>query len=337
MSTNQPNNQSNLNRNQKSKRNNNNRSNNRRIRNRRRQTKRNRGRSWIYPVPVAYASRSSVISNLSTRNGKTYLEFSEAFPVTRHAADLFDFILPMTPTKWTGTRTAAITSTYSDARPVSISFHFYPSVSTSVSGSYAVGTYFAGNSVRIDTRLAAMSALPATNGGFMQTIWRPGSARVGLGSNLRANNFPMADLCEDDIPFWVVITSAIESNITNLGTLVIRGKLHLHNPITRTEQIPSGNNISLAIQDRPDHQGQKMLIALRDSLVIPTQIGKDYFFTAASNLLNTNGEILSRALQFFKAQLFETTQTQYHFSVDPLFANIINKLGTFIGRVPENF
>lgn len=49
-------------------------------------------------------------------------------------------VIPSNPAYWTGTRVASIASTYSNYRPIRMSFHYVPQVSVTTPGTVVMGT-----------------------------------------------------------------------------------------------------------------------------------------------------------------------------------------------------
>lgn len=181
--------------------------------------------------PTGYGSTVRAMSHLvQHKDGSATLEIQEIFPIigTRPGVS---FMLPATPTKWAGTRAQTLASTYTSFRPLSFELIYVPIVSAGTGGYVSIGTVFDGTRLpdgATDDTLAR--ALAATNGGFVTAGWTPASSKVALGRNLRANTFPLYDVQDDDIPFWIVSNS----NVTKPGYIVIRSRMTLHNPASAT-------------------------------------------------------------------------------------------------------
>lgn len=183
-------------------------------------------RTLVHSLPAAYAmSASSNTKIRQNRDGSATLVVQEIFQIQSERNGL-TFMLPANPTKWIGTRAQQLSATYTSFRPLSFEIGYCPVTGTSTSGFVAVGTVFDGARIPSGSDQDLARSLSATNGGFITTMWQPASRRVALGKNLRANTFPLYDVQDDDIPFWVVASGSQ----ANQGFIVIRCRMTLHNP-----------------------------------------------------------------------------------------------------------
>lgn len=213
---------------------------------RRRQRRRNRGFSSI-PIPAGFAS--SAVPDFrfrQNRDGSVQAVATEVFPVNLGIDQGLDFIIPATPTKWIATRSQMLASAYSSFRPTKLALAWVPNVGTSVNGSVAVGTVFDGVRMVSGSNLEMMRAVAASNGGFTTPVWAPCASHVRLGTNLRANTFPLFDCDGDDIPFWIVISSDLDSRELG-GFLKIEMEFSLHNPLVKPGEILAGTGDGAAV------------------------------------------------------------------------------------------
>lgn len=297
-----------------------------------------RGRSYF--IPAAYRTDLSTNASINVLNGRTTLFSREIFPIVKSENEIFDLMIPMTPTKWTGTRTSALASTYQSFRPLYVSISFMPTNGTSTAGSLAVGTLWDGNSSDINSRTAAITQLPSMNGGFLTSLYTRCSRRVGLGTSLRANTFPTGDINSDDIPFWIICTCD-SGNITNNGTvgnLVVTSRFALHNAINRSVSSTGALNIPATIQKEAAQTPTYSILKVAKNVVSSIlSEGRDYWFTFPRYVLNGQSEPLLRPLQFLTAELFNTTTTDYEFKLDVDFDPITTCRTYLMGSNEQNF
>lgn len=316
--------------------NNNNNNSNRQSRRRPSRRQRRRGRMRTRRAPVNTGMTMNTGASLRQRNGKTQLITREMFPIHYHPSQMFDFALPFTPTKWAGTRSAILTSTYTSFRPKSVLLHYQPCVATTQAGTISMGTCFDGASIAFTDRQAAITALPSTNAGINTAIWSKVTRGVSLSTALRANTFPTSNVNEDDIPFWILISCASNLNDGDLiGNLTIESRIFLHNPITRANPSIAANNIPATITHVANPPSTSLSIA--KSLVPQVlAIGKDYFLAANSNLKNLQDNVITRAISYFTGQLINDNDDTYTMVLDSNFASAAPYV-TLLGSATENF
>lgn len=284
-------------------------------------------------IPVAYGYSNSNYARLQSSPSGAVLSSREIFPVTATTAGL-SYMLPMTPTKWSGTRTCALAYTYASHRPLKVRVYWEPAVSTSTPGSIAIGTVFAGARLPNDTDSwsSVSRSLAATNGGFISTIWDHHSREIVTGTNLRANQFPLYEVSPDDIPFWICLaTSATEGMI---GYLVVETVFSLKNPLSGSMSQPiTGAGMMDFVHSSEDNTTQ--IILPQNFFNKLLNVGQDLLFTTGRNLFNTAGGIINSVLSPFVAKLKSVQAATYTFDVDNNF-NTQTALGYVIG-LSSNF
>lgn len=290
-------------------------------------------RSTRKTVPVAYTRTTSAYATLrNSRDGSATLSTREIFPVVSQPAGL-SLMIPMTPTKWSSTRSASLAQTYASHRPLRCMIAWEPAVGTSTSGSIAVGTVFAGARLPSDSDNfnSIGSALTATNGGFMTSVWNPSIKAINLGRNLRANQFPLFEVSPDDIPFWICVATSDTSG-TQLGYLIVETTFTLRNPLVGSISAPviGSANVSITHSD----QGATTMSVPKSKFNKVLNVGADYAWAFAKNLVSVSGALITSILSPIIARLSSATDADYVFSVD---SNIGTQqaLGYVIGQSPN--
>lgn len=291
----------------------------------------NRPRRTRIPVALGYATTN--YARLKAAPSGAILSSREIFPVTAQKAGL-SYALPMTPSKWSGTRTCALSYTYASHRPLKVRVYWEPAVSTSTPGSVAIGTVFAGARLPNDSDSwsSISRSLAASNGGFICTIWDHHSRIVETGRNLRANQFPLYEVSPDDIPFWICLaTSSTEGMI---GYLVVETVFSLKNPLSgsMSQPITGAGQVSIS---HDDSQNTSSMTVSQSFFNKALQVGQDLLFTTASNLKNVAGNVMTSILSPFVGQVKSITSDSYVFNVDNNFATQ-QALGYVIG-MSSNF
>lgn len=291
----------------------------------------NRPRRTRIPVALGYATTN--YARLKAAPSGAILSSREIFPVTAQKAGL-SYALPMTPTKWSGTRTCALAYTYSSHRPLKVRVYWEPAVSTATPGSVAIGSVFAGARLPNDSDSwsSISRSLAASNGGFICTIWDHHSRIVETGRNLRANQFPLYEVSPDDIPFWICLaTSSTEGMI---GYLVVETVFSLKNPLSgsMSQPITGAGQVSIS---HDDAQNTSTMTVNQSFFNKALQVGQDLLFTSASNLKNVAGNVMTSILSPFVGQVKSITTDSYVFNVDNNFATQ-QALGYVIG-MSSNF
>lgn len=208
------------------------------------------------------------------------------------------FILPICPTKWSGTRTQVLASTYTAHRPLELQIRWVPSVSTSTPGMVAVGTVFDGARINLSgTFDADCRTLAATNGGVVSTVWKPTTTKINLKRNLRANNFPLYEVSDDDIPLWVVcVNSVVQEGV--IGQLMVRAKFTLRNPAMNASIPTSWSGVATLTRS-----GEETTMKIDGQLEPKPSLGNMYNFAFGKNLLDDSGTTIAQALQAVSAQV----------------------------------
>lgn len=282
-------------------------------------------------IPVAYSMRASAHAEIRVTDTSASLTSVEIFPISKQTVGC-SLMLPMSPTKWTGTRTAVLASTYDSFRPLSCSVSWEPAVPTSTSGSIALGTVFAGCRLPSDDSWSSLSSsLAATNGGFVATVWDHASSTISLQKNLRANLFPLYNIDPDDIPFWICVAS--NSSVDQpLGYLVVKTKFTLRNPAVPGTAPPVSGSGEFTFTD---DSGKTKLTVAKSVVNKVLNVGQDIVFAFARRLLNRSGQPMSSILDTVLGHLIGTTDTAYQFAVDNTIA-AQTALGYVVG-VSTNF
>lgn len=287
-------------------------------------------------APIGYGFSQTTQARIYTsRNGNTRVEFREIFPIKKEFSSPICFMLPMCPTKWTGTRACILCSTYTDQRPIHVKIEWQPAVPTSTAGTFTVGTVFSGARLTDSTDYEAVSRqLTSSNGGFMTTVWKPAWMNVALSRNLRANNFPMYNVDPDDIPFWIIAASSIPES-EYLGNLVITATLSLKNPINPNSVPPVNGFGPATFEQTTDEQTQKKTTRLKvpkDTIKSALSSGADYIFNFSRAILNDVQETIVDAVGGLLGTYEGVEQGNHSFIVDNRIASQDNLLFTLIGR-----
>lgn len=298
-----------------------------------------RSRQWgqrrFRNTPAGYSFTMSNYASLSNRNGYAILTAREIFEVKTSTQDTFDWMLPFTPTKWLGSRTATLCSTYTDFRPLFTRISYIPNVSTNTNGLVSFGTVFSGASLRDLSSQQMLTMLPSTNGGFNTTIWQRAFRNIALGTSLRANTFPLYNIDDDDIPFWMVmkVFSSFNSG-TTVGNIVVTTRIALHNPIFRSIPPLSANNIKASVIE---DSGNKYLSIVKSSIAQALTEGREYLFAFGRPLLNGSNETLLSPLQFLSAPLQTIGDSNYLFTLENVYSTVDNVLCSLIGTSSDTF
>lgn len=290
-----------------------------------RRQRRQRARLNMSIAPAAIGANANSYATVKTRvDGSANLHVREIFPVKQSATGLC-LAIPMCPTKWSGTRTAALAATYMSHRPLRVSWQYVPATSSNTAGSIAVGTVWSGCRLPTSDEVENMyQYLPSTNGGNLSSVWQPTKNAIACGRNLRANQFPLYEVSSDDIPFWIVAASAGEATI---GSLVITADFTLRNPITPGTSGPISYSGNLTFEAGDTETTFSLpAAAVTGSLAV----GQEVLFTPLRTLLNRSGAALTSTLSSFIATV-KQAGPNIVFSVDPSYAAGIFR-SVIIGR-----
>lgn len=285
-------------------------------------------------MPAAFTSSYSANSRIEQVNGVPCLISQEVFPIYANSSNPLIFSLEAVPTKWQGTRSAVLASTYTGFRPIQVNLIYQPSVGTSSQGNIAIGTVFDGASTNLSSASSAMTSLPATNGGFICQLYRPMKSRVRLSTSLRYNLFPTYNVDPDDIPFWIAVSAQTSlENGTQIGNLIVQFKATLHNPAISPANPTSANNVNLTFVHTPasgDTQASTIMQMAKSAVKNALTLGRDYYFNFNSPVLNTTGGEVLRTLQQVPLSCFNITDTNYEFPFDNNVASA-SLIGNLIG------
>lgn len=206
--------------------------------------------------------------------------------------------MPICPTKWVGTRTQVLASTYTAHRPLELRVRWVPSVGTSTPGMIAIGTVFDGARVNLTGEFDTDSrTLAATNGGVITTVWKPTSTNINLKRNLRANTFPLYEVSDDDIPLWIAAVNSLNQEGV-VGQLIIRAKFTLRNP-----SMNASTPVSWSGEATITRSGEKSSMTLQGNFTPTPSVGNMYNFAFGKNLKNDEGNIIAQALQSVGGQV----------------------------------
>lgn len=300
-----------------------------------RQNRRPRMRRGNLPAAILNANTTSA-TILQRRNG-TEMVIKEIFPVIYHPSDSLDFVIPFTPTKWQGTRTSTLLSTFSAYRPRRCIIRWNTALGTTTNGNIAIGTSFDGASFNSVTRDAAYQALPTTNAGVATVIYRNTWRGVALSTSLRANLYPTLNVDQDDIPFWILAVAnvTVESG-TKLGDIIIESVLSVHNPITVNDPNPCANNITMSIE-HSNENNTSTLSVIKTAITQELSIGKDYYFSFNRPLWNTASAMLAKPLKLISANLASIVDNVYKFQLDSATQSVQSIIGSLIGPSAQQF
>lgn len=254
---------------------------------RRRPTSRPRG-SKARSIPAAYTSSSR--ANASFNKVNSTISFQEMFTIDCSQGY---YVLPLSPTKWAGTRTRALVQTYGSFRPLRIQVSYQPSVATSTAGVIAVGTVFNGNRIDLTSDVASnIGSISSLANSFMTQVYKPCSMPLRLGTALSRNNYPTTLINEDDIPLWIVSQASIASP----GYIVVSGLLSVHNPMNVQVSSVSGSAVGTIV--KPTEEGGETILQIpAGNLSGGFSVGDTIKFVASKELSSTTGNVIYHALE----------------------------------------
>lgn len=231
-------------------------------------------------TPAGFGMSLTPIHRITGSGPVVQLHVREIFPVSPAEVSLA-MILPICPSKWTGTRTSVLSSPYTQHRPLSLRVTWSPICGTAETGVFCFGTVFDGARAMLPQgQVVDTLPLASTNGGFVTTIWKPWSSSVSLGKNLRANGFPLYDVSDDDIPFWLVYTCSKQGYV---GNLIIDAVFTLRNPIPVPQQPVASSNSFVALTPNVEAKTTSFTLGSFSGNFVP---GQQYSFAFASDLIS---------------------------------------------------
>lgn len=277
-------------------------------------------------APLAVGHNYSSYANISGSGPTTNLRYREIFPV--YTGSDGATLIPMCPTKWSNTRTAALAATYTAHRPLECRLDWVPSVSAATDGAVAIGTVFDGARLKLGGDFVTDArVLSSTNGGFMSSIWHQHGSNVSLARNLRANTFPLYEVSDDDIPFWICFICSNTEGSKYIGDIVLTGRTTLRNPIVNVQAAPVNWSGTATFEHSEDSTTMK----LSPDLNIPAGQSLDFVF--GKSLVNTTGSVLYDMLSAVTAT--RGSDGTGVFTVNPLLQSQ-KALGAVIG-LSQNF
>lgn len=268
-------------------------------------------------VPAAYSYKTSSYASLRNVNGAPQLYIREIFSVDATTSGL-SAAIPVSPTKWRGTRASALAANYTSFRPISCTVQWQPAVGTSQEGNVAIGTVFDGARLPTGDWAGLSQALTASNGGFMVTMWQPAGTKITLGTSLRDNLYPTYQINEDEIPFWVVAASSISK--ASAGYVVINLVISLKNPINGIADPPTtfSGKTEFVHDDESNTTTMKIANALLNKAL---NVGTDYTFALRDILKGTQGQTVSQILSPIVGTVTKVADGFTHFKVDSNIAS----------------
>lgn len=292
-----------------------------------------------FRIPAAYGSTKNVSSRIYYSRGLPVLFCQEIFPLVYQDKAIM-FALPMTPSKWIGTRAAILSSTFTGYRPFYVEIEYQPALGTQSQGNIAVGTVFDGSSVNIESKSLGITSLPATNGGFVTQIYGRHTTRISLGTCLRSNLFPLYNTEPDDIPFWILVScdANVEAD-TVIGNLVIRYKCSMKNPSIQPNRATAALNVKGQITHTPAESGNgdtKLALPIA-SIVNELVQGRDYYVAFNEALKNSQGEAVVRQIQPINVSNLGKSGNDYLFELAPNIVSTANVFCTLLGAASTNF
>lgn len=295
-------------------------------------------RSYTRGVPRAFGSSSQTYASIKVSKNRTFLKTSELF-YPKVTDGVVDFMLPMTPTKWTNTRTSTLASTFSGCLPIALDVRWLPNAPTSSSASIAFGTVFDGINFRVSQREQAPVVLAATNGGFVSSIWLRKSSRITLGRNLNKKSYPLFQTSMDDIPLWLLLQIQNGDVNSNYGYLQVIATWELFNPITATPVQALGQEVSYRMDH--DEQNNKTIVTITSPVSTQLNLGERFEFVGSTPHHATDqggGGILAHVLE----PLFATVTSIAGNVITATAANVfrssptnIRYVGRLLQQIPE--
>jgi hypothetical protein len=136
-------------------------------------------------------------------------------------------VVPCNPAYWTGTRIATIANSYSQFRPISIRFDYYPQVSTMNNGNVMVGTIWNNNANSNNLQ----QTLATSNGGKIFPVYATTRIPIKLQTNLAQNLFDFQGYLDSkNNPFMFIATTQQSNNIIP-GYFMVSYTFEFKNPI----------------------------------------------------------------------------------------------------------
>lgn len=285
-------------------------------------------RSRTVRTPAAVGRVTIGTSTLSkiARDGSASLFVREVFPVSGVVSSVLG--IPVTPTKWTGTRASALASTFASHRPLYLHVRWVPSISTQTPGSIVLGTGFAGTRPVSDPAdfNQLINQLKPTPGGFLTTGWKTMGSSIPLEKNLTQNQYPLYDIQSDDIPLWLLV-GASSADVS--GFIEVTGKFTLRNPVAPMEPPISGSGPATITHD---DDAQTTTLAIDNQyLNKPPNLGEEIAFSAMKNLKNLAGGVISRVMTAVIGTVIEGVSGYTTLKLDPNFASQSSPI-VIIGR-----
>jgi hypothetical protein len=136
-------------------------------------------------------------------------------------------VVPCNPAYWTGTRISTVANSYSQFRPISMRFDYYPQVSTMNNGNVMVGTIWNNNTNTNNLQ----QTLATSNGGKIFPVYSSCRIPIKLQTNLAQNLFDFQGYLDSKTnPFMFIATTQQSNNIIP-GYFMVSYCFEFKNPI----------------------------------------------------------------------------------------------------------
>lgn len=277
-------------------------------------------------APAAFSYITSSSAKLTYFKGEPRLHIREIFNVDTVTSGL-SAAIPVSPTKWRGTRAASLAANFTSFRPIRCTIQWHPAVGTSQEGNIAIGTIFDGARLPTGDWTGLSQSLTASNGGFMVTMWQPAASFVQLGTCLRDNLYPTYQINEDEIPFWVIAAGSVVKQ--SAGYIVINLVASLKNPINGIADPPT--TYTGPTEFVHDDENKTTIMKVNNQLLNKAlNVGTDYSFVLRDILRGTSGQAIAQILSPIIATVKEVVEGKTIFTVD---SNIASQTmtGTLVG------
>lgn len=275
--------------------------------------------------PAAYVSTVRTSFSFKQTKDGAIVQFQEIFPIFPSTEGL-DIVIPVSPTKWIGTRMATFASTYGTFRPMKLNVSYSPVVGTANSGSIAACAIYAGNRLpSVSSKEELVRTLASTAGGMLTAVYNRASVNVRCATSLSQNSFPTTDISDDDIPMNIIFASNGVSQ--SYGYAIIKGKFSFHNPQLGTSPTPVAYNGYVSVT--PDEKNDTTAFTLRSPLDLAA--GTPLSFNLGAPLRNQTGAIVAPALSTLNGVLTSPNVI----TVATRFKQIADIFLSIIGRSPN--
>lgn len=275
--------------------------------------------------PAAYVSTVRTSFSFKQTKDGAVVHFQEIFPIFPSTVGL-DIVIPISPTKWIGTRMATFASTYGTFRPIGLTVSYAPVVGTSMSGSIAACAIYAGNRLpTVSSKEELVRTLASTAGGMLTAVYNKAAVSVRCSTSLSQNSFPTTDISDDDIPMNIIFASNGVSQ--SYGYAIINGKFSFHNPQLGVSPVAIAYNGFVSVN--PDKEKDETKFELRSPLDLG--VGTPISFHLGAPMRNQSGAVIAPAL----TTLMGILTAPNIITVATRFQQVANVFMSVIGRSPN--